>query len=258
MYHAVYRNEQGDGRRRAARFVPIKECADERQQPQQRPVRRVAVMVDVTVINEIEPEHVDIRQKTACRAVERPGTRGNARRFQGVEQLCADIAGGSVGGNHSGKGIHRGAHYSRYNAPLSIRGDSHDTAGKRVLSHLVCAIGANHYLYGGFCFALDGQFQANGAEFYFDAIAASVFPPRRLPATRQALCRPCPARAAAFVFWRGDLAVGLSIVGHSHLFSFRFPANRNHHAQLRRLAPRSTKSRARREKIPLIFRTARL
>ena len=47
-------------------------------------------------------------------------------------------------------------------------------------------------------------------------------------------------------------------LGHSHLFSFRFPANRNHHAQLRRLAPRRTKSRARREKIPLIFRTARL
>ena len=40
--------------------------------------------------------------------------------------------------------------------------------------------------------------------------------------------------------------------------SFCFPANRNHHAQLRRLAPRRTKSRARREKIPLIFRTARL
>ena len=31
MYHAVYRNEQGDGRRRAARFVPIKERTDERE-----------------------------------------------------------------------------------------------------------------------------------------------------------------------------------------------------------------------------------
>ena len=82
MYHAVYRNEQGDGRRRAARFVPIKECADERQQPQQRPVRRVAVMVDVTVINEIEPEHINIGQNAADGAIKRPGARGKLGRFQ--------------------------------------------------------------------------------------------------------------------------------------------------------------------------------